>query len=327
MPEIITTPTLVNGLRSDFIDTYQGIRNRQKDSRLALVMGEIAATNRKQDFAYFEKAGHVRLWRRGEAIPKEAHGSIGFSAYVHNWGMGVDWHKDDLQDDQTQSLMQSAKEAGESFGLLPERLFFDLLTGTATNLPAIPLAPDGAAFFATTASSVARFGATNGNLLTGAGVASVSAVLTDYYKAIIQFGAFQDGKGQPLFSPETIGQGVLIIHANADTQVMEEAFLQKRQGIVKGTDAGTTPTNIIQDASRNVQLWASPRIATGDWYVFLLGAPKKPTFLLKRQEVQEHVSTMDNSDHARKTGQEGIQWDSREGAGIALPYGAIKINN
>lgn len=327
MPEIITTPTLVNGLRSDFIDTYQGIRNRQKDSRLALVMGEIAATNRKQDFAYFEKAGHVRLWRRGEAIPKEAHGSIGFSAYVHNWGMGVDWHKDDLQDDQTQSLMQSAKEAGESFGLLPERLFFDLLTGTATNLPAIPLAPDGAAFFATTAGGAARFGATNGNLLTGAGVSGIASVLTDYYKAIVQFGAFQDGKGQPLFSPETIGQGVLIIHANADTQVMEEAFLQKRQGIVKGTDAGTTPTNIIQDASRNVQLWASPRIATGDWYVFLLGAPKKPTFLLKRQEVQEHVSTMDNSDHARKTGQEGIQWDSREGAGIALPYGAIKINN
>ena len=327
MPEIITTPTLVNGLRSDFIDTYQGIRNRQKDSRLALVMGEITATNRKQDFAYFEKAGHVRLWRRGEPIPKEAHGSIGFSAYVHNWGMGVDWHKDDLQDDQTQSLMQSAKEAGESFGLLPERLFFDLLTGTATNLPAIPLAPDGAAFFATTANGADRFGATNGNLLTGAGVGSASAVLTDYYKASVQFGAFQDGKGQPLFSPETIGQGVLIIHANADTQVMEEAFLQRRQGIVKGTDAGTTPTNIIQDASRNVQLWASPRIATGDWYVFLLGAPKKPTFLLKRQEVQEHVSTMDNSDHARKTGQEGIQWDSREGAGIALPYGAIKINN
>lgn len=327
MPEIITTPTLVNGLRSDFIDTYQGIRNRQKDSRLALVMGEITATNRKQDFAYFEKAGHVRLWRRGEPIPKEAHGSIGFSAYVHNWGMGVDWHKDDLQDDQTQSLMQSAKEAGESFGLLPERLFFDLLTGTATNLPAIPLAPDGAPFFATTANGAARFGATNGNLLTGAGVGSTSAVLTDYYKASVQFGAFQDGKGQPLFSPETIGQGVLIIHANADTQVMEEAFLQRRQGIVKGTDAGTTPTNIIQDASRNVKLWASPRIATGDWYVFLLGAPKKPTFLLKRQEVQEHVSTMDNSDHARKTGQEGIQWDSREGAGIALPYGAIKINN
>ena len=336
MTEIITTPTLVNGLRSDFIDTYQGIRNRQKDSRLALVMGEIAATNRKQDFAYFEKAGHVRLWRRGEAIPKEAHGSIGFSAYVHNWGMGVDWHKDDLQDDQTQSLMQSAKEAGESFGLLPERLFFDLLTGTATNLPAIPLAPDGAAFFATTASSVARFGATNGNLLTGAGVATTSAVLADYYKAIVQFGAFQDGKGQPLFSPETIGQGVLIIHANADTQIMEEAFLQKRQGVgytaagATGTSSlvyGTTPSNIVQDASRNVQLWASPRIATGDWYVFLLGAPKKPTFLLKRQEVQEHVSTMDNSDNARKTGQEGIQWDSREGAGIALPYGAIKINN
>ena len=71
---------------------------------------------------------------------------------------------------------------------------------------------------------------------------------------------------------------------------------------------------------------ALPRLATGDWYAFLIGGPKQ-TFLLKRQEVQEYLSTMENSDVAKSTGQEGIQWDAREGAGIALPYGAIMVNN
>ena len=325
--EINASALLANGLRSEFVNTYTAIRNRQKDSRLALVMDEITATNRSHTFAYVEKAGHARLWRRGEPLPKEAMGSVGFTAAVHNWALGIDWHKDDVADDQTQSMMQAAKDGGESFGLLPERMFFDLITNTATDLPNIPLAPDGAAFFATTAGGSARFGATNGNLLSGGGLATTSALLADYYKVVQQFGLFQDGKGQPLFSPETIGGGVLIVHALADTQVFEEAFLQKRQGIVKGTDAGTTPSNVVQDASRNVQLWGTPRLATGDWYGFLINAPKKQTFLLKRQEVKDVMSTMENSDRARATGEEGIQWDAREGAGIALPYGAIKVNN
>lgn len=324
--QINASALLVAGLRTEFVNTYTAIRNRQKDSRLALVMDEITATSRTSTFAYVEKAGHARLWRRGEPLPKEAMGSVSFTAAVHNWALGIDWHKDDIADDQTQSLMQAAKDGGESFGLLPERLFFDLLTNTATNLPNIPLAPDGAAFFATTAGGAARFGATNGNLLTGAGVATTSAVLTDYYKVVNQFGLFQDGKGQPLFRPDTIASGILIIHAIADTQVMEQAFMQQRQGVVMGTDAGVTPTNIVQDASRNVQLWGTPRLATGDWYAFLIGGPKQ-TFLLKRQEVQEYLSTMENSDVAKSTGQEGIQWDAREGAGIALPYGAIMVNN
>ena len=65
-----------------------------------------------------------------------------------------------------------------------------------------------------------------------------------------------------------------------------------------------------------MQLWGTPRLATGDWYGFLINAPKKQTFLLKRQEVKEVMSTMENSDRARATGEEGIQWDAREGAGI-----------
>lgn len=330
MSLIIASSVLANGLRTEFADTYTKIRNRQADSRLGMLMDlSIGATNRQHEFAYFEAAPHMEYWRRGDAIPSDAMGSVTFTTKVYEWARRVNWSKFDRKDDQTQSLMEAARMAGESAALLPERFFFDLIGNTTVTLPAVPLAPDGAAMFATTAGGANRFGVSSGNLLTGTGVATTATILADYYSAIEQFMLFQDGKNQPLLSPETIASGVVIVHAAADTNIFEAAFLQQRQGVLIGTDAGTTPSNVVQDASRNVTLWGSPRIATGDWYVFLRNAPKPATFLLNREGVQEFSSLEgdNNSDHTRNTGQEYVQWETRQGAGIALPYAAIKVNN
>jgi hypothetical protein len=330
MSTVIASQVLANGLRTEFADTYSAIQNRQADSRLSLVMDlSIGATNREHEFAYFEAAPHMAQWTRGSSIPEDAFDSVSFTTPVYTWGRRIKWHKEDRKDDQTQSLMDIARMAGQSAALLPERFFFDLLTGGTNTLPAVPNAPDGAAFFATTAGGAARFGVTDGNLLTGNGIASVSSIRTDYYNAIEQFKQMQDGKGQPLLSDEVIDSGVVCVHSAADTEAMEEAFLQRRQGEVLGTDAGTTPSNLVQDASRNVTLWGSQRLATGDWYVFLRNPAKRATFTLDREGIQEYSSLEgdNNSDHTRNTGEEYVQWERRAGAGIALPYSAIKINN
>ncbi len=325
--EILSSNLLANALRMEFADTYTKIRNRQSDSRLKLVMDEITATNRQHEFAYIEAGPHVELWRRGDTIPQDAMGSTKFTTLVWNWGRRIKWHRDDRADDQTQSMMDSARMTAESAALLNERMFFDLISGSTNTLPVVPNAPDGAAMFATTANGANRFGVSSGNLLTGTGVASTTTVLNDYYSVVNQFRLFQDGKGQPLLSPETIAQGILIVHAVADTKVMEQAFLQKLQGTI-GSASGT-PSNVVLDASRNIQLFGSPRLATGDWYAFLLEAPKKPTFALLRQDLTESSSLVgdNNSDSVRTTGEEYIQWDLRKGAGIALPYAAIKVDN
>ena len=328
MSTVIASQVLANGLRTEFADTYSAVQNRQADSRLSLVMDlSIGATNRQHEFGYFEAAPHMEFWRRGDSIPTDAMGSVQFTVPVYTWARRIPWHKEDRKDDQTQSLFEVARVAGQSAALLPERFFFDLITGSTNTLPAVPTAPDGAAMFATTAAGVNRFGVSSGNLLTGSGVATTSAILTDYYAGIEQFLLFQDGKGQPLLSSELVDQGVVCVHAAADLEAFEEAFLQKRQGTI-GAASGT-PSNVVQDASRNVTLWASSRLATGDWYMFLKAAPKKPTFLLDREGVQEFTSLEgdNNSDHTRSTGEEYIQWERRAGAGIALPYGAIKVNN
>lgn len=321
---VLTANVLVNGLRSEFTDTYTKVRNRVADSRIGQVMDmSINVDNRTKEFAYFEAGPHAEFWRRGDPIPTDAMGSVRFTATVHNWGRKVQWHRDDRMDDQTQSLMDAARMAGESFGLLPERMFFDLIQGTTTTLPAVPTAPDGGAMFATTVGGANRFGASSGNLLTGTGVSSVSTVQADYYSAIQQFMLFQDGKGQPLLSPETIAAGVIIMMAPANLRIFEQSFLQK---LNQASSAATS--NVVQDASRNVELFPAPRITGNSWYVFLKNPPKKSTFMVTRQDVVEQTSFQgdNNSDQVRTVLQESIQWDSRVGAGIALPYGAIKVS-
>jgi hypothetical protein len=325
MSTVIASDVLANGLRAEFADTYQQVMNRQSDSRLSLVMDTITADNRVHEFGYFEAAPHLERWVRGESIPTDAFDSTSFTVSVYDWARRVTWHKHDRADERTQTLFDMARQAGSSAALLQERFFFDLLSSSTDTLPAVPNAPDGLAFFSTST----RFGASGGNVITGDGVTTTTQIQTNYYEAMVRFAAFQDGKGQPLFPADIIGSDVLIIHAAADTQIMETAFQQLRQGVVMGTDAGTTPSNVIRDSSRNVQLWSSPRLSTGDWYVFLTNAPKKPTFMLDREGVQEFSSlaTDNNGDHTRTTGEEYIQWERRAGAGIALPFGAIKINN
>lgn len=328
MTQVIASQVLANGLRTEFADTYLQIQNRQQDSRLAQVMDlGIGATNRIHEFAYFEAAPHMDYWRRGDSIPSDGFKSVQFSVPVYTWGRRVKWHKEDRKDDQTQSLMDIARMAGQSAALLPERFFFDLVSAGSATLPAIPVAPDGANFFAATAGGANRFGVSSGNLLSGSGVASISAIKTDFYNAMEQFKLFQDGKGQPLLSSEAIDSGVVIIHPASMTEVMEEAFYQKRWGTL-GSASGS-PSNVIQDASRVVDLWGTQRLTGSDWFVFLKNPPKRATFLLDREGVSESTSLEgdNNSDLTRDTGQEYIQWERRAGAGIALPIGAIKIDN
>lgn len=336
MSDVIASSVLANGLRTDFWDTYASFRNRMADSRLSGVMDlGVPATNREHEFGYFEAAPHFEQWVRGQSIPADGFDSTSFTVPVYTWGRRVKWHNEDREDDQTQSLFDVARMAGQSAALLPERFFFDLITATAGTLPAIPLAPDGAAMFATTTPDGAdRFGVSSGNLLTGTGVASVSAIRTDYYNGIEQWKQYQDGKGQPLLSDDVIDSGVVIVHGAADTEAMEEAFMQRRQGILgpdNATDAVTSvaASNLVQDASRNVTLWGTQRLATGDWFMFLKNPPKKATFFLDRKGVMEESALRgeNNSDLQRNTGEEYIQWHSRSGAGIALPFAAMKVNN
>tara|TARA_R100001510_G_scaffold57618_1_gene66458 strand:- start:1639 stop:2616 length:978 start_codon:yes stop_codon:yes gene_type:complete len=324
MSDIIASEVLANGLRTDFWDTYSSIRNRQADSRLSAVMDlGVPATNREHKFGYFEAAPHMDQWVRGTSIPTDGFDSVSFTVPVYTWGRRVKWHNEDREDDQTQSLFDVARMCGESAALMPERFFFDLITGTEDTLPAIPNAPDGAAMFAGTDGDGAdRFGVSGGNTFAAAGQ-SLSQIQDAYYKAMRRFKEMQDGKGQPLLGDSIIDRGCMIIHSPELQQKFEQIFMMSRPGAI----GGGAPSNVIDEANRSVDLWCSSRLTGNSYYIFLKGVNKKPTFYLDRQGVQEESSLRgdNNGDLTRDTGEEYLQWYLRSGAGISLPYGAIKV--
>jgi len=322
---VIASNVLANGLRTEFVDTYEVIRNRQLDGRLAKVMDlGVGATNREHDFAYFNASPHMTYWERGTTIPTDAMDSVTFNVPVYEWGRRIPWSKWDRKDDQTDSLMTMARTAGASAALLPERMFFDILNAGTLTLPAVPNAPDGVDMFhATDGGGGARFDATGGNTIAGGGVTTAALILADFYKAIVRFKQLQDGKGQPMFDDSVFDAGFVIIYPLAMTYFMESAFLLKR-GVVAGE------TLLAQDAGHPVELWGSARLTdVDDWYIFLANPPKPATFFLDREGVQEYTALEgdNNSDSNRSKAEEYIQWESRSGAGVALPYAAMEITN
>ena len=325
--QIVSANTLTAGIRADFADAYKSAYEASK-SRLGSVMDLGLPSDKLTElFAYFESAPYPRLWKRGDAISADEFGSVQFNVTNRDWGIRIGWHENDREDDQTRSLMDRAREAGRNFGTLPERVFFQILLNAADNdlLPAVPLSPDGAAMFSTTdGGGAARFGIANGNLLTGTGVASSAAIRTDFFSAIEQLRGFQDTQGQPLWPDNILDGGFSVIYGVHNEGEFREAFQQGRT-----LDGGAAVTNIIMESGLNVDLWSTQRIPSGndDWYVFAKKAPYKATFQLVRRPLRESFGNMDNSDEARQTKIEHVQWDSREGYGLMLPYSCLQLNN
>ena len=322
MPNVISGPMLVAGLRAEFADTYRSTYDGLK-AKLGRVM-QLGLQSEKltELYGFFRSAPFPKLWKRGDEISTKAFDSLGFSVTNFDWGRRVKWHKNDRMDDQTKTLYDQAQQCGRNWATLPERIFFQILTGAvdAELLPAVPLAPDGVALF----SAAARFGNAAGNVVAGSGVATAAAIQTDFYSAMARFMSYQDTEGQPLLQPDVIdGKVILICNAN-NIEVFQKAFLQRT---VESSSLGSAPTNVILDALFKVEIWPTQRLTDNDWFVFLEGAPKKAIFQQIRQPMEYHAMTMDTSDSAATTKEEYTQWDSREGYGLGLPFGAIQVNN
>lgn len=331
MTQVLAGQLLTAGLRSEFADSYR-MASAGVERALGSVMDlGIPSDKLTEIFGYFETAPYPVRWRRGDAITEKGFASVQFSITNYDYGRRVQWHENDRQDDQTRTLMEQARTLGAHFASLPSRIFYQMLTaGTDYDLlPTVPNAADGVGLFSATASdSSARFGLTGGNIQTGTGVATAAAIRTDFFNAIERFVQFQDTEGQPLFPAEIIDQGFDLFYNAANMQIVAEAFVQGRTLAAATTaTSNAAVTNIVMDSGLEVRLHPTQRITDNDMFVNAGGSPKKPLFQLQRQTLREHVGTMDNSDTARATKLEYMQWDVRQGYGIAVPYGIVKINN
>jgi phage major head subunit gpT-like protein len=329
--------TLTPGIQTRFTQMYGNAYTQVRAELEPCMEFAVPSTGAYEIYAGFRSAPHAIRWPRGATRRVKGFDSWTNTVVNHDWQNGVRAHENDLADDRTSSLESRAAVAGMNMGRLAERIFFQL-EESITNvdlLPAIPNAPDGAALFsATDGAGDARFGVTGGNIITGTGVATPSAIQTDYASALVRARQFLDTEGQPYYGADILKNGITIVAAVTNQFVFDKAFEQKFNVVVvqnvaaAENVAAAAQSNPVQDAGRMpVRILLSPYKTTNDWSIWFHGAPIKPIFQQYRQALQMIQANRTNSDRCRNEKLVEWLWDERAGYGLNFPIGCIQVNN
>lgn len=328
---------LLKGARGNFRNAYKANVIRP-DSRLARVMSlGFPSDGAYEDYFYYLASPNPRRTKAGNSRPVGSFTGRGKRTVNHDWREAVEWNENMREDDQIKDLMNKARQAGQKFAFIPQRVFFQLLTGTADAdlLPAQPLAGDGSGLFATTdGAGNARFGATNGNLLTVGSMDSGADFRDAIYQGLEQFQLFQDTSGEQLFNDDEIqDQVVMVLYGAHRIQVAQEAFTQKfvaqesRNGGNVAASAGVS--NVILDAGWKLMGWSSQKIKDNSIYLIIADRNEEGGKLIYQQvrsALRDDFADRSNSDRARDDGTESLGWKARAGYDInPEPYMGMKI--
>jgi len=336
MPQslILGGDALARGVRSEFLDVYQQ-QYKVIEGRLANIAKLSTPSDKLEElYVHFDTAPYPKRVDRGQSNRTENFRSYGYSVRNYEFQDGVEWYYTDEDDDQTGGgILGRAQQAGGNFATLKERLIFQVMTSTTDNelLPAIPTAPDGAALYsATTGTGANRFGVSGGNITSGSGVASVAAIQSDVYGAIVRMGSFRDTKGQPLLNPSAL-QNFTIVYNVANDKVVRQAFEQSLifQSASSGTDfAAAAPSNFLRDFSGlTFTLYPSLRVTGDDLHVFCGDVNTQPIFVQDRMPLTSFFYGMDNDSGMGRIRTKRMDFLCRHGVGVTEPYATVLIDN
>ena len=329
---VSTSDDLFRDVQATFLETYQDVIGRNQKLGNAMALG-MPSDKRKEFYGYFESPPTIDRIDRGESITEDSFKAISYSVENLTWGKAIGFHEDDLEDIQLGDLRQVARGLAKRAAVLPEQVFFQILQGSsnASLLKAIPTAPDGASLYAATAGGSDRFGVSGGNIVSGSGVATGSAIRDDFWNAVERAMQFQDTEGEPLLDDGIIDKGVTICFNAANLEAYLEAFVQTRTSslgasLTPFSNAAVTNT-ILEGYQGGITLWPTQRISDNDAYLFFNDIGPKPVFEQVRQPPRLIDETRENSERARRYRIMATLLDMRAGYGVNVPYATVKINN
>jgi len=318
-----------------FDDAYER-ENVRLDEIASVFMDEWPSERPTERYTYLEDVGNVGIWRRNESREAQAFRAVTWTTDTHDWQNKVEWHRNDDQDHQgRRKISQRAQKAATMHALMRIRVGTQMIESSTDNtlLPAIPTAPDGATPFATTAGGAARYGATNGNLLTGSGTVA-QQIADDWFSVVQQFMSFTfPTSGNPLIDPMEVMGGITLMYPVALVQEFAEAFKWSRpiysdDASLASPTIGAATSNRVADFNVPVRPFVNPYLSdTSDWYAFVDAVPEKAFYRQIKQNVEPDIWDRSNSDRARDEKIEAVGFDSRAGYGTGPTFGAIKVNN
>lgn len=329
----IAGAALEGAIRNEFLDTYKGEYERMEEELKDMARLAVPSQRLQEKYVYFESIDHPKRQDRDDEMSFGDYQPKSFTVANHRWAKGVKIHEDDVADDQTTGgFIEKARQYGEGFALIPERVFYQLLLSTTDQdlLPAVPNAPDGVPmFYATDSGGGDRFGVTGGNLVSGGGVTNAALIRTDFWKAFARYAQFKDSKKkQPLIHPSKLTSFSIWFNV-ANIEVFREAFkgLLTFKTMTSPGNLAVTISNSIGEAPITIKLCPTQRITTNDWFMRCTSLRHYSLFEQSRSPLKEVRGDDSNSDSARVTGYDYMGWKQRSGFGLGLPYDWTQIDN
>lgn len=232
--------------------------------------------------------------------------------------LGRDREHDQLGDTKTHINLSTTR-----FLQIPQKLFAEYLNGTANLNPSLVNAYDGVSIYSTVdGAGDARFGATNGNILTSSGL-GVADLQNDLFRAQEQFLAYLDTANEILYSPEDVD--FLKFHVVVPRQLNEVAARVAEVEYLRSDPTNNTSEGNFFKGKFNLHI-NNLLTDSSDWYIFLEHEYWKTFVHRQNSSVRAIWADMSNSDRAREYNVESIYADQEIGIGLWAPFTTIKIN-
>lgn len=281
------------------------------------------STGDSELYAQYGSSPIWTMWRRGASRKIDAITEFYYTIVNKNWSCVIQYHRDTRADDRTGTFDAKILDVSKRYAFLQVDIAAQLLESTANPdlLDTIPNTYYGLSLF----NSNYTF-ATGGNIITGQGITTESAVRDDLFNVQERFRSMVDEANRRYWESGDVDfSNFIVIIPNNQTQVWDQ--IVNAQIVPGGFAQTSTKSNTLY--GKGLRVYVETRLTdSNDWYVALTANPSiRPFVYQPRQEPEFIKKNMENSDHAFETGLELIGGSARAGYSVYEPRSIVKVSN